>query len=320
MNIQDTILANQVPGIWWSRSGTPGIIKVRGQEIKDLIHRLSTNHCLNITQNSGKQTILTNEKGRIIDIIILLQLTDDFLILTSKNNEQVIINWLKKYIIMEDIRFEILTNQIDMMTVHGAESMDCISQLMGTTELNIPMHSIISAKHSESRLAIRCMPIHEMQFLIIDKKDSGLHQIFENSEIPCFDDQRYEMERILSGMGAFQKEINDAFNPLEAGLLHLIDFKKGCYIGQEVIARLDSYNKVQKRLMGFASNDHIPEGSVLIQETKEIGLVTSMYHSDSGTIGLAYIRSEYAYPEATVEVYSDNQEKTCTLLTLPMRT
>ncbi|MFM7338596.1 MAG: hypothetical protein ACKO2H_00655, partial [Bacteroidota bacterium] len=65
------------------------------------------------------------------------------------------------------------------------------------------------------------MPIHEMQFLIIDSKGNGLIDIFTSSDIILFDKERFEIERILSGMGIYGNELYDAYNPLEAGLLHL---------------------------------------------------------------------------------------------------
>lgn len=319
MKIQDILNKQQVPPIWWSTSGLPGIVKSTGDDCKDLIHRLSTNNCMNITEHLGKQTILTNEKGRIIDVITILQRKDHVLILTSSNNENHVIQWLKKYIIMEDIRFEVITNEFDMITVHGAQSLDCISQLLHTHDLDVPIHSMISSLESITRSAIRLMPIHELQFLVIDALDSGLITLFESSTIPFYDSSQYELERILSGMSTFGHELSDVYNPLEAGLLHLIDFKKGCYIGQEVIARLDSYNKVQKRLMGIISDSYISENSILTINSKEIGIVTSTHQVNGGTIGLAYIRSEYAFSDSTVYAESDGSSQLCTLLNLPMR-
>ena len=320
MNIQDSLVSLSIPDIWWSLSGIPGIIKVKGHEVVDLVHRLSTNNCLQISDKLGKQTILTNEKGRILDIITLLQHKDHYLLLTTRDNEEVVIKWLKKYIIMEDITFSIITDEVDMITVHGSRSMDCISQLLHNQELHVPIHSLLSSTENPTRIAIRCMPIHEMQFLIIDSKGNGLIDIFTSSDIILFDKERFEIERILSGMGIYGNELYDAYNPLEAGLLHLIDFKKGCYIGQEVIARLDSYNKVQKRIMGFISEHSIPLQSTLLHDNTEIGIVTSSHQLPNGSIGLAYIRNEYAFPDSTVLTIINQQQIPCTILSLPMRT
>ncbi|MFM7544699.1 MAG: YgfZ/GcvT domain-containing protein [Ignavibacteria bacterium] len=319
MNIQDILNEHQVPNIWWSKSGLPGIIKTTGDDIIDLIHRLSTNNCMNVTQHVGKQTILTNEKGRIIDIITILKRKEDYLMLTSSNNELQVIQWLKKFIIMEQIRFEIVTDEYEMITVHGAQSLDCISQLLNTHDLDIPIHSMIASMDFPSRIAIRLMPIHELQFLVIDVKDTGLLNLFESSGIALFGESQFERERILSGMGKYGHELSESYNPLEAGLLHLIDFKKGCYIGQEVIARLDSYNKVQKRLMGFISQYPIVQDSIISNDAKEIGNVTSALQSTEYTIGLAFIRSEQAFPDSVVYATSEGISQLCTLLNLPMR-
>jgi len=319
MNIQDILNEHQVPNIWWSKSGLPGIIKTTGDDIIDLIHRLSTNNCLNVTQHVGKQTILTNEKGRIIDIITILKRKEDYLMLTSSKNELQVIQWLKKFIIMEQIQFEIVTDEYDMITVHGAQSLDCISQLLNTHDLNIPIHSMITSMDFPFRIAIRLMPIHELQFLVIDVKDTGLLNLFESSGIAFFGESQFERERILSGMGKYGHELSESYNPLEAGLLHLIDFKKGCYIGQEVIARLDSYNKVQKRLMGFISQYPIVQDSIISIGAKEIGIVTSALQSTEYTIGLAFIRSEQAFPDSVVYATSEGISQLCTLLNLPMR-
>ncbi len=57
--------------------------------------------------------------------------------------------------------------------------------------------------------------------------------------------------KIENGIPSDPNELNDLYNPHEAKLIDLVDFKKGCYIGQEVIARLDTYDKVQKHLVGL---------------------------------------------------------------------
>jgi folate-binding protein YgfZ len=319
MNLQDILQNIEVPGLWWSRNGIPGIIKADGQEVLDLIHRLSTNGCLNLQAQMGKQTILTNEKGRIIDVITVINRIDHTLILTSPGNEQQVISWLKKYIIMENIRFTIMTNDVEMVTIHGPESLDFVSQFIGGDLLTLPMHSAISKSHT-NRFAIRSMPIHELQFLIIDQKDNGLLDYFSSQkDIPELDSNDWNRERILAGQGIYSHEWSDAYNPLEAGLLHLIDFKKGCYIGQEVIARLDSYNKVNKRLMGISSQSHFEEHDLIYVDDEQIGVITSIFSLENMTIALGYVRSEHSYDETNIQIQHQGKSVDAILHVLPMR-
>jgi tRNA-modifying protein YgfZ len=319
MNLQDILQNIEVPGLWWSRNGIPGIIQADGQEVLDLIHRLSTNGCLNLQSQMGKQTILTNEKGRIIDVITVINRIDHTLILTSPGNEQQVISWLKKYIIMENIRFTIMINDVEMVTIHGPESLDFVSQFIGGDLLTLPMHSAIS-KSDSNRFAIRSMPIHELQFLIIDQKENGLLDYFSSQkDIPELFSNDWNRERILAGQGIYSHEWSDAYNPLEAGLLHLIDFKKGCYIGQEVIARLDSYNKVNKRLMGISSQSHFEEHDLIYVEDEQIGVITSISSLEDMTIALGYVRSEHTYDKTNIQIQHQGKSLDAVLHVLPMR-
>jgi folate-binding protein YgfZ len=103
----------------------------------------------------------------------------------------------------------------------------------------------------------------------------------------------YEVLRIESCIPAFGKELNDSRNPLEAGLTSAVSFTKGCYIGQEVIARLHSYNKVQRKLcrVGADTTETVSVPVQLTDGEKEIGTLTSAaIHPKTGKlIGLCYL-------------------------------
>jgi folate-binding protein YgfZ len=106
----------------------------------------------------------------------------------------------------------------------------------------------------------------------------------------------YDMLRIEQSIPVLHKEITDKVNPLECGLRHTVSFTKGCYIGQEVIARIDSYNKLQKKLVGYyfdkPLDTDISCGSI-IQNEKEIGWTTShtYSHSYGRYIALGFIKT-----------------------------
>ena len=68
---------------------------------------------------------------------------------------------------------------------------------------------------------------------------------------------QFENLRILVGYPKFGNELTEEFNPLEALLDDHISFNKGCYIGQEVVARLNTYNKVQRQMVQVLSLIHI---------------------------------------------------------------
>jgi folate-binding protein YgfZ len=109
--------------------------------------------------------------------------------------------------------------------------------------------------------------------------------------------------------------MSDTYNPLEAGLIGAIDFHKGCYIGQEVIARLDTYQKVQKYLVSLSFDADPAQagaltGSRLVNdEGAAMGLVTSttVVPTAEGEhiIGLGYVRTAAVQIGGTLRVAND---------------
>jgi folate-binding protein YgfZ len=113
-----------------------------------------------------------------------------------------------------------------------------------------------------------------------------------NAEVVCFDwpglpridvvcdleagDHAFHTARVMRGVPSPGNELSDRVNPLEAGLGRFISFTKGCYIGQEVIARLDSYDKLQRRLVRLAAYGDLRPGDTLTVKGKKAGEVTSV--------------------------------------------
>ena len=102
--------------------------------------------------------------------------------------------------------------------------------------------------------------------------------------------------------------MGESYNPLEAGLIGSIDFAKGCYIGQEVIARLDTYQKVQKYLvtLRFSEASAPTSGLGLISDGRVVGRVTSLgpIPKDGYINGLGYVRKALAQEGTRLEMES----------------
>ena len=109
--------------------------------------------------------------------------------------------------------------------------------------------------------------------------------------------------------------MSDTYNPLEAGLIGAIDFHKGCYIGQEVIARLDTYHKVQKYLVSLDFDAEqtqagaLPGSRLVNDEGAAMGLVTSATvvpgADGAHVIGLGYVRTAAVQVGGTLQVVTE---------------
>jgi folate-binding protein YgfZ len=136
--------------------------------------------------------------------------------------------------------------------------------------------------------------------------------------------EAYEAARVEGGFPAWESELSEEVNPLEAGLNASIHWNKGCYIGQEVIARLDTYHKVQRHLVGLRlAGEAAPPlpGSTVLAGGQAAGLLTSVAWSPAlgGIIALAYLRTAHAAPGTDVEVQppAGGDSSPATVVSLP---
>jgi hypothetical protein len=98
--------------------------------------------------------------------------------------------------------------------------------------------------------------------------------------------------RIEQGRPTPDQELTEDYNPLEAGLWNTISLSKGCYIGQETIARLHTYRGVKQQLWGVRLPAGVsPESTIMVGEER-VGKLTSCTPTDDGYFGLAYIRTK----------------------------
>jgi len=275
-----------------------GRLKAAGDDALDLLNRLSTNLVLGLGPGQGAPTVLTTDRGRILDLIGVVNIGDYVLLLTSPEQQRAVIDWLDKYTIMEDLTVEDITTRTAMLTVLGPNSRSKLEEVMGVDLGQLPPYHTLPVNLSGHLLRVINRPLGVLPGfdLIASPEDmDGIWQHLVDSGVVPVGTEAYEAVRVQYAVPLYGREMGDAYNPLEAGLIGSIDFHKGCYIGQEVIARLDTYQKVQKRLvrLRFSPEAAVPQGAVLEHDGQEVGRVTSVASipTTGEIIGLGYVRT-----------------------------
>lgn len=322
--LNTTAINSALSSAAWTTAVRCGVVRVVGADRLDFLHRLTTNDLLSLTAGTGIQTVLQTEKARIIDVLTMLHDSEQTLLLTSADTAPQVVSWLRKYIIMEDVKVTDVTSQWTRTDILGHHSAHAVQELINVDVSKLALCSWSITQFEQPLLVVRVPSVADLGFALIGHHDAiaSVNVCLEQNKdiLPQLDYRELEYLRICAGMGAHNKEFTSDYNPLEAGLLHLTSFTKGCYIGQEVIARLDSYNKVKQRVMGISA-EHLEEGWKLVDGGEIIGVVTSTTPSCDGTqtLALAYIRQTYATHGAPVTVASNQgQFVTATIHMLPM--
>ena len=120
---------------------------------------------------------------------------------------------------------------------------------------------------------------------LLQRSESGLPSWLES--LPQWSSEQVEMNRLHHGLPAAPGELNDDTNPFELGLADWVSLNKGCYVGQETLAKLATYDGVKQQLRSWQSSETVEPGTTLNNVAGErAGVVTSA----QGNRGLALIR------------------------------
>ena len=243
---------------------------VSGKDSFDLINRLSTNN-INIDQNVITQTIFTNENGRIIDLVSIWKIDEDNITLVcNTDNKKSLIDWIDKFTFEEEIEM-IEVDNLGLIHIFNEDKIIKFSNPYSSSKTinknNKEFGFFYSAKSTFYNK-------HESIDLLFDKNNLQAVKAFLIDEYFVeLNDNKFLSFKIKNCIPYGSNEINPLFNPLELNLNHIIDFDKGCYIGQEVIARLDTYDKVQKKLISLNKKDSInittSPGSVITSQNND---------------------------------------------------
>ncbi|MBV9661478.1 MAG: folate-binding protein YgfZ [Acidimicrobiales bacterium] len=120
-----------------------------------------------------------------------------------------------------------------------------------------------------------------------------LESVGPEDDLPSISAEEYEAERILSGIPRMGAELTDKTIPAETGLVPLtVNFTKGCYTGQELVARIDSRGgHVPRHLRGLRLGEDVAAGTELFDGETSVGTVTSVARSEQhGWVGLGYVK------------------------------
>ncbi len=284
-----------------------GILLLTGEDARDLLNRLSTN-LIDPDAPAGEVavTVLTSDRGRIVDLVYVIHCGDHQVMLTSPGQQQNVMEFLDKYTIMEDLEVEDITAKTSLLRLTGPDAAGILGQVSDDGILVVePPTDPDDAEGPATRY-----------LLADDASDAArISADLETAGAVSISAATAEALRIAQARPAHGSEMSDTYNPLEAGLIGAIDFHKGCYIGQEVIARLDTYHKVQKYLVSLsfdADPSHAASlaGARLIDDGgAAMGMVTSatVVPSPDGAsvVGLGYVRTAAVQVGGTLRVVAE---------------
>lgn len=294
-----------------------GRLQATGADALDLLNRLSTNRVDNLPPGRGAPTILTTDRGRILDLLTVVNAGDYILLLTSPGQQQPVSDWLDKYTIMEDLTVADTTAETALFTLCGPNSRNALATAipaLGNSLAELEPYSAVNTAiaRQEVMLLHRSLGGLPAYDLLVDvAAGPAVWASLTAAGFVPIRQETWDTLMVSYAVPRYGRELGDAFNPLEAGLIGAVDFAKGCYIGQEVIARLDTYQKVQKYLvqLRFPPEATVAADANLVSDGRSVGQVTSLAANPATgeLLGLGYVRTAHAEIGARLELADPDQ-------------
>jgi aminomethyltransferase len=302
-----------------------GRIFMRGRDRADLLNRLSTADIQQLRPGQGTRTVLTTPIGRIIDLLTVHALDDALLLVTSPGQGGAVWSHLKKNIFFQDqATLEAAGRAYGQIALFGPRSPALLAQASGAALEDLALHHTTNVELAGAKaLAARRPGIGGDGFTLYIPAEHmpAARSALLGQGAAALEGRSFDILRVEQGYGAFGRELSQEYIPLETGLLDAVSFTKGCYVGQEIIARMESRGRLAKQLRGLKltmddgrstmdnSQPIVDRLSSIVfpakleVDGKDAGDLTSAVLSPRfGPIALAYVRSAHAAPGSVVGV------------------
>ena len=273
----------------------PGYLRIIGSDRQSFLQRQTTNNIDLLSPEHALVTVLTSPAGRIVDVLWVIDEGDSFGIMTLPGQGEQTLNFLQSRIFfMDKVTLEDASqdfSQIDLLGSGVNDFLNYLGNIQKPADNEIFTFNISGIHINvciQEELAHRLLvPQEAGQQVLVELEARGAESLSQDN---------FEILRVESGLPAAGHELTEDYTPLETGFRWAVSDNKGCYTGQEVIARQVNYNKITRQLVGLKTGDTLGIGAPLypLDKKQPVGKVTSSVISPRfGPIALAIIKRPY---------------------------
>jgi aminomethyltransferase len=262
----------------------PGVLRADGASTLEFLQRMSTNEMLDLPPGHVRGTVLTTAIGRSLAAVEVLRRDGGALLVTGHGRAGAVRSWLQRHVFFNDeIEFSEPDPRYRLWSLMGPQAGDEVRRAT-----NAPAPAGEQALEvSDGWLWPRAAPPAGFTVLAGARLHELLAERWGGPGEGTAAWMAYHAHRIERGAASAEDDLDEETIPLEAGLWHLVSFTKGCYIGQEVIARMESRNRLARRLVGARLESRAAAPQEILRGENAFGRLTSVALSPRlGPIGL----------------------------------
>lgn len=292
-----------------------GVLVIADADRADFLHRMTTNNINALRPGQSAVTVLTSPTARIVFVFTVVCRADDLLVLPAPGETAAVERYLRGQIFfMDKVKVRNVSADYVRLRLMGDEA----GATLAAVGLDLKVAADGAWQARDGLLAVKQMgydvPGYEL-ILPLAQQSSVSDTLIAAGATLLDDDAAYQARRIELGRPLPGRELTGDYNPLEAGLAWACSDNKGCYTGQEIIARQITYDKVTKTLVGLHSATALTAGAELTVDGRSVGVVTSAAHSPTldAPIALAIVKRPHNIAGSSLQI----GDVTATVVALP---
>ena len=286
-----------------------GHLLVTGSDRARFLHGMLSNTVEGLETGAGNYATMTTPRGQTLSDVWVYHRAEGFLLETEPGLQSKLMSSLDTYLVADDVHITDVTGVQATFGVHGPDAHALIARVLGGVSADLAdCHTVVRA------LGCTVVPVTARSYsgepgydLRIDANRALLlWNVLTSAGARPVGTRAMEALRIESGIPRYGVDVDERVVPLEAGLHHAVDFAKGCFIGQETIAKMHNLGKPRRYLVGLrVEADTVPPAETPLRDgERQIGWITSSVRSPAlgRVVSLASVRRGYEQPGLSLSV------------------
>lgn len=322
-------------------SAQRGILQVTGSQRIDFLNRFLTNRLADkdgknpLAAGTGVYAFLLNNKGRIVADMNVLERGDCTLLETDARNVAGLRQTLEKFVFTEKVAFAEWLGTKHEIALHGPGSAEVLRQLGAECAELKPLDSKGISIDGISALVWRDDPCGSPgYFIILDSQNAPQIWMKILSRFSVEEAGKRQVRpagwavfnttRIEAGRPMFGIDFDDSVLPAETGQLpRAVSLTKGCYLGQEIVARMHARGQVARQIVGIRMKDDalpIAGAAIMDPQKNQVGGITSSTISpvlSNAAICLGIIKSAFAATGTELQIAAEGAFRSGMIAKLP---
>ena len=309
-----------------------GRLIVGGSEAVQFLNGLITNDMKTLVQGHWMPAAFPNVQGRLVASVRVIRLKDEpagqpvFLIDTEPATHDRVLKSIERFTLAGDFRVTDVTNQTAHISLQGNKAGTILKGLLGGEQPGLLQAQQIDWSRNNGSVQVTILRATHTSAdgfdLILPAGDAaGLWEALVVAGARPAGYDALEILRIEAGLPRYGVDVDET-NVVTEALDDAVSYTKGCYVGQEIIARIKYRGHVARKMSGivFGRSVKVETGAVVKSaEDKEIGRLTSTTYSPhlGCTIAMGYLKYDYIAPKTAVKIAAGEQQLLAEVAELP---